>query len=105
MDLMYNERFGNNKKDENIVSSDYSIMEGILSFSITIWVILLWIIWLVGGISAFIASLVCMFYNSNVTDKIVGFLLAFVFGPLYWGFYIYKASYCNKFPQVNYYYE
>ncbi len=103
---MYNERFANDKKDDvKVVSGDALILGGILSFSFSIWFTLVLIIWFVGGATAFIASLVCMFYNSNVTDKIVGFLLAFVFGPLYWGYYIYKASYCTKFPPVNYYYE
>jgi len=104
MDLMYNERFANDKK-EDLTLSDSTILGGIFSISFTIWFILLLTIWLVGGITAFIASIVCMFYNSSITDKIFGFLLAFIFGPLYWGFYIYKASYCNKFPPVNYYYE
>lgn len=105
MEPNFNERFGNDDNENKPMNPDQGIIMGTLGFSFSIWLILLLVIWFTGGVTAFIASIVCMFYNSSATDKIVGFLLAFIFGPLYWGFYIYKASYCNKNPIVNYYYE
>ena len=109
MDLSYNERFDNDNNNNNsnyiVVSSGSSTIDMVMGGSFAIWFLLVLIIWFTGGVTAFIASLVCMFYNSTVSDKVVGFLLAFVFGPLYWGFYIYKANYCTKYQTVNYYYE
>ena len=109
---MYNERFENDKKTTVNANDDSSSFLGglfgffgSLGFIYVIILTIMGLIWIIGGISAFFASLVCMFYDSSIADKIVGFFLAVFFGPLYWGFYIYKASYCNKFPPVNYYYE
>jgi hypothetical protein len=67
---------------------------GVLTY---IFVLTFFLVWIVGGIAAFIASIVCMFYNSSVGDKIAGFILAVIFGPYYWFCYIYKSSYCNKY--------
>jgi len=106
MDPIFNERFGNDDKTTTTtVSGDGLVFVGLIGIITWIWIILLCIIWIFAGITAFFASLVCMFYNSSVSDKVVGLFLAMFFGPLYWGFYIYKASYCTKYPAVNYYYE
>ena len=108
MDMNYNENFDNDNKDneeEVILSGGGFLMFGILGFLVWLWLFILGLIWLVGGISAFFASLVCMFYEASVADKLVGLFLAISFGPLYWGFYIYKANYCTRHQQVSYYYQ
>jgi hypothetical protein len=104
MDPVFNERFVNDDKTTT-TSSNGSIFSSGISIMSWIWIILLVIIWAFAGLTAFFASLVCLFYNSSVSDKVVGLFLSVFFGPLYWGFYIYKASYCTKYPPVNYYYE
>jgi uncharacterized membrane protein len=110
MDPVFNERFDNDAKKETTetktnISSDWFVVGGVVGILGWIWLILLALIWFFAGIAAFFASIVCMFYNSSIADKVVGLLLALFFGPLYWGFYIYKASYCTKQQTVNYYYE
>jgi uncharacterized membrane protein len=109
MDMNYNETFENNKDEDRtpelVVTGGGFLMFGILGFLIWLWLFILGLIWVVGGISAFFASLVCMFYDASIADKLVGLFLAISFGPLYWGFYIYKASYCTRHQPVNYYYQ
>jgi hypothetical protein len=53
------------------------------------------ILWVVAGVAAFIMSLVCFGYNGSVFDKIIGLLLAILFGPFYWIFYNYNKNYCH----------
>ncbi len=65
--------------------------------------LIIFLIWFITGILAFIASIACLFYNSSIGDKVAGFAIALFFGPFYWLFYIYNSSYCNKFPEINYY--
>lgn len=54
------------------------------------------LIWFVGGILGFIASLVCLFYQGSTSDKAIGILLALILGPFYWLFYIYNINYCTR---------
>ena len=61
------------------------------------WLIILALIWVISGFIAFIASVVCLFYNSSMGDKIAGLLLALFIGPFYWLFYIYNMNYCNRY--------
>lgn len=61
----------------------------------TIGWLIISLIWFIGGITAFIASIVCMFYTSTVTDKAIGLLLAIIIGPFYWLYYIYNSVYCT----------
>ena len=70
---------------------------GIIFFSIySLWGLLIVILWIVSGFLAFIASIICMFYNSSIGDKMAGLLIALFFGPFYWFFYIYNMNYCNR---------
>jgi uncharacterized membrane protein len=107
MDMTYNERFENETENKTnvVVSGSGLVFFGIVGFLAWLWFFILGLIWLIGGISAFFASLVCMFYDGSVADKLVGLFLAMSFGPLYWGFYIYKANYCTRHQQVSYYYQ
>jgi hypothetical protein len=62
-----------------------------------IFIGLLILIWVIAGIIAFFASLICMFYNGSVTDKTVGLMMSILFGPFYWLYYIYNANYCTRY--------
>ena len=57
---------------------------------------LIYLIWLVYGLAAFIASIVCLSYKGSTGAKTAGFLLALFFGPFYWLFYMYSSNYCVK---------
>ena len=64
-------------------------------FGIFIGILIL--IWVIAGVIAFFASLICMFYNGSVTDKTIGFMMSVLFGPFYWLYYIYNANYCTRY--------
>ena len=53
-------------------------------------------IWAISGLVGFIMSLVCLGYKGSALHKFIGFILAFLFGPFYWLYYIYNSNYCVK---------
>ena len=53
-------------------------------------------LWVIGGISAFIASFVCMFYSGSMIEKVLGVLLSIVVGPFYWIYFWLMKGYCSK---------
>ena len=66
-------------------------------FIYSIWLGLLVLIWIISGFVAFLASFVCLFYNSSIGDKMAGLVLALFAGPFYWLFYIYNSNYCKSY--------
>ncbi len=56
---------------------------------------LLVIVWVALGIAAFIVSLLCFGKSGTMTHKIFGFLLAVLFGPFYWIYYLVTKKYCR----------
>ena len=54
------------------------------------------LIWAISGLVGFIMSLVCLGYKGSSWHKFIGFILAFLFGPFYWLYYIYNSNYCLK---------
>lgn len=74
------------------------------SFIVGVWVfyaILYLIIWVVSGIAAFVASLICLGFRGSISDKIIGFVIAFIMGPLYWLYFSLNKDYCVSSYQVN----
>ena len=51
-------------------------------------------LWILAGFFAVIKSLMCLNSSSSLTDKAVGILLAFSFGPFYFFYLYYKENYC-----------
>jgi hypothetical protein len=54
------------------------------------------LIWAISGLLGFIMSLICLGYKGSASHKFIGFILAFLFGPFYWLYYIYNSNYCLK---------
>ena len=50
---------------------------------------------MVMGIAAFFRSLRCFGKSGSSADKIFGFLLAIVMGPVYWVFHNDNKNYCK----------
>ena len=82
-----------------LIFSIYSIAN---SSFYAIWISLFILIWIISGFAAFIASFVCLFYNSSVGDKMAGLVMALFAGPFYWLFYIYNSNYCNRYSSYGY---
>ena len=77
------------KKEVNNSVSGTSLILIILFFIITL-------IWIIAGIGAFIAGIVCLFYRASIQDKIIGLIFGIIAGPFYWIYYIYNINYCNS---------
>lgn len=74
------------------------------SFVVGVWVfyaILYLIIWVVSGIAAFVASLICLGFRGSMSDKIIGVVIAILMGPLYWLYFSLNKDYCVSSYQVN----
>jgi len=81
------------KKDYNKENNKY-----IKNFIKQISIIFI-ILWIVSGILGFLMSLICLIYNGNKLEKIIGLLISSMFfGPLYWLYYLYMDNYCSKKP-------
>ena len=52
--------------------------------------------WIIIGITAFITSIICLSYSGTTSQKIIGLVLAILFGPFYWIYYGAMKDYCNK---------
>lgn len=59
-----------------------------------LYVFLFVIIWFFAGVTGFVASLICLAYKGSMSDKIIGVLLAFLLGPVYWLYFGLNKSYC-----------
>ena len=75
----------------------YTIFKIANSSFYAIWISLFVLIWIISGLIAFMASFVCLFYNSSVGDKMAGLIMALFAGPFYWLFYIYNSNYCKSY--------
>ena len=74
------------------------------SFISWIWLIFLFIylfIWFSSGIAAFVASFICLGYQGSTSDKIIGIMIALLFGPLYWLYFSLNKNYCYSGVSVN----
>ncbi len=60
--------------------------------NIVAWLIVLWAL---AGLAAMIFSLVCIGEPGTPGQKFGGIVLAFVFGPFYWIYYLMSDSYCK----------
>lgn len=58
--------------------------------------ILFFVVWIIGGIAAFIMSLVCFGKGGSTTEKVIGLLLAIFFGPFYFIYLYASSTYCKS---------
>jgi hypothetical protein len=58
--------------------------------------IVLILIWFLAGIVALIMSVVCFGLSGSVGEKVIGLLIAFFLGPLYFIFYGVNKGYCRN---------
>jgi membrane associated rhomboid family serine protease len=71
---------------------------------LTIFILIIILIWIIGTILSFVTSLICLFYESTIQDKIIGVIFGLIAGPFYWIYYVYNMKYCNnKIMQYNNY--
>ena len=58
------------------------------------------VIWLLAGLVAFIASIVCFGRGGSSSENIVGLLIAMFFGPFYWIYFFVSKTYCTSKPSM-----
>ena len=54
------------------------------------------LLYLVLGLVAFVKSILCFSANSSTSEKIIGFILAILFGPFYFLYYYLNPKYCKS---------
>lgn len=59
-------------------------------------IIIFIVIWLILGLIAFITSLVCFKFSGNTNEKVLGLLIALLFGPFYFIYFYLNKNYCGK---------
>lgn len=52
-------------------------------------------VWVIAGIAAFILSLICFGKSGSESQKLIGLLLAVIFGPFYWIYFMVSKNYCR----------
>jgi len=90
--MIYNTLFEDDNED---VSIPPYIENSKFFTGFTIFFIIFILIWALIGLIAFIMSLVCFGRSGTLLEKTIGLLLAIFFGPLYFIFYMFNASYCR----------
>ena len=61
---------------------------------IIIFMLILFI--LIATIGALIYSLICFGYSGSSIDKLIGLIVAYLFGPFYWIYYYWNPNYCKN---------
>ncbi len=54
------------------------------------------IVWIIVGIIAFIVSLFCFGFSGSITEKVIGLILAIIFGPFYFIYFYLNKNYCGR---------
>lgn len=74
------------KKEENPLKSAFSVV-----------MFIIFIIWWSIGWIAVLSSLVCLGFSGSITDKTVGFILAWtLMGPLFFIYLYFNKNYCRR---------
>ena len=77
-----------NKEDDTEANTKSKVMGIFILVFIGLWVLL--------GVIGFIHSLICLGYESTFTDKVLGLIIALLFGPFFYVYYYFNKSYCGR---------
>ena len=89
--------------DDNTDKKVEAVSKGaVASYSVLGFLIITFIwVWIIAGLIAFLASIICFGFNGSVSDKFLGVLIVLIIGPFYWFYFIYNSNYCTR-SQVEY---
>lgn len=71
----------------------------VFSYLFSIYIVFFIIVWLVSGFAAWIASFICLGFNGSISDKLIGILIVFLLGPIYWLYFSLNKTYCTRSTQ------
>lgn len=60
-----------------------------------LWLAVLALLWALAGTSGLLYSIVCVGRPGRAVDQVMGFVIAALFGPLYWLFFATNKAYCR----------
>ena len=58
-------------------------------------------LWALLGLIAFVKSILCFSSTSSIAEKIIGLVLAVLFGPFYFLYYYLNPRYCKSYSSQN----
>ena len=88
----YDDQYEDNELANKVLSNFFA------GFSLIFFLIILWFI---AGIIAFIMSLICFSRSGSTTDHFLGLIIALLFGPFYFLFFIFNKNYCRNKNKVT----
>jgi len=88
----YDPQYQNDELDAKVVGNFLA------GFSLIFFLLILWII---AGIIAFIMSLICFTRSGSTTDHFLGLIIALLFGPFYFLFFVFNKNYCRNKNKVT----
>lgn len=88
-------------EDDRHSKNEKQNQEGGQVFGLGIAISVFALLWFLAGLIAFIWSLVCFAKSGTTADKVLGLLLAFFFGPLYFFYLGFYKSYCRSKEVIN----
>lgn len=85
-------------KTDNTDKKKEEVSKGaVASYSVLGFLIITFIwVWIIAGLLAFLASIICFGFNGSVSDKFLGVLIVLLIGPFYWFYFIYNSNYCTR---------
>lgn len=76
------------------ISNRYSLGGGSFAGLMILWFVIA-LLWALGGLIAFIWSLVCIGKSGSDLQKVIGVLLSMFLGPFYFIYYGLNENYCR----------
>ena len=58
-------------------------------------------LWVLIGIIAFVKSILCFSSSSTLTEKLIGLIMAVLFGPFYFLYFYLSPTYCKSRKSTN----
>jgi len=80
------------EKREKFSEGDMANVNGGL---LVTFIVIFLVAWVVLGTIAIIMSLICFGSSGSVIDKVLGLIIAWIFGPLYFIYYALNGGYCT----------
>lgn len=53
------------------------------------------VLWVVAGLISFLMSIWCMGYSGSRGEQVAGLIIAIVFGPVFWLYFVLRKTYCR----------
>jgi hypothetical protein len=93
--MNHSNHIGRKRKEEHFQNDRVSNANMGNATNVSTTVLVFMIIWVVTGLAAFFASIMCFGRSGTTGEKFLGLLLAFFLGPFYWLYFFLNPDYCR----------